>query len=91
MEPRYYRPFNDGRTLARNPFELVAGPLSADFPMILVNTPVETRFLIGASAPETSSLTWKELTGKLGEVAPFPRNLQPAEVVRPYRALYLVP
>jgi para-nitrobenzyl esterase len=84
----YYGPVKDGRTLARDPFDPDAPPLSADIPMILGNTHDETRYFVGTTDPTAFSLTWESLPAKLGQYAQFLGNLNLDEVIRQYRGMY---
>jgi para-nitrobenzyl esterase len=84
----YYGPVKDGRNLVRDPFDPDAPPLSAAVPMILGNTHDETRVLIGGGDPSTFSLTWDALPAKLHVVSQFMGDLDPADVVAKYRAMY---
>ena len=84
----YYGPVKDGRTLVRDPFDPDAPPLSAAIPMILGNTHDETRLLIGAGDPSSFALAWDELPAKLHVVSQFIGNMNPADIVARYRAMY---
>lgn len=84
----YYGPVKDGRNLVRDPFDPDAPPLSASIPMILGNTHDETRVLIGGGDPSTFALTWDSLPAKLHVVSQFMGDLDPADVVAKYRAMY---
>jgi para-nitrobenzyl esterase len=84
----YYGPVKDGRTLIRDPFDPDAPPLSASIPMILGNTHDETRLLIGGGDPSTFTLTWDELPAKLHVISQFTGDMNPADIVAKYRALY---
>jgi para-nitrobenzyl esterase len=86
--PAYMGPVKDGRSLARDPFDPDAPPLSAAIPMILGNTAGETRTLIGRGDPTLFSLTWDTLPARLQAQSPFMGDLDRREVIASYRRWY---
>jgi para-nitrobenzyl esterase len=84
-----WTPVVDVRSLPRDPFSPDAPPQSADIPMVLGNTHDETTSLIGRADPAMFELEWDEVPAALRtHVAPFIGDLDPAEIVRQYRAWY---
>ena len=84
-----WTPVVDGGVLPRDPFAPDASPLSAGIPMVMGNTHDETTGLIGAGDPETFSLTWETLPGKLTQhVKKFIGDLSPENIVVAYRKFY---
>jgi len=84
----YHGPVKDGRSLARDPFDPDAPPLSAEIPMMLGNTRGETRTLIGRGDPALFDLTWATLQSTLEAHSPFMGHLDRGAVIAEYRRLY---
>lgn len=84
----YYGPVVDGVSLPRDPFEPDA-TLSRDIPMVMGNTREETTTLIGAGDPETFSLSWEQLPGKIERhLKSYLGDERPDTVVALWRKLY---
>jgi para-nitrobenzyl esterase len=81
----YFGPVKDARSLARDPFDPDAPPLSASIPMILGNTRGETRTLIGRGRPALFDLTWETLQPALEVNSPFMGSLDRGAVIASYR------
>lgn len=82
----YFGPVMDDRMLHRHPFWPDAPAQSAHIPMILGNTRDETRNLIGRREPESFTLGWEDLPGRLARH--MRSDINPAEVVRVYREAF---